>query len=162
MAICDYCGTTYRGGAKKDGAYRYCGGLCHERGRVLLSKLDHVPQSKVESFITLQHAGPCPSCGQNRSVDVYRSPRIWSALVYSTWQTNDYVACQKCARIRQSKDLAFCLAAGWWSPHGFLITPFLSTFNIAAILHHQDPAVPSDRFRKLARVNLARHLANQS
>src|SRR4029077_16941316 len=99
MAICDYCGTTYRGGAKKDGAYRYCGGLCHERGRVLLSKLDHVPQSKVESFITLQHAGPCPSCGQNRSVDVYRSSRIWSALVYSTWQTNDYVACQKCARM---------------------------------------------------------------
>ena len=40
-------GATYRGGAIKDGAYRYCTGLCHERGRVLLSHLDHVPQNKI-------------------------------------------------------------------------------------------------------------------
>jgi hypothetical protein len=37
MAICDCCGTTYRGGAIKHGDYRFCNGHCAERGEFLLS-----------------------------------------------------------------------------------------------------------------------------
>jgi hypothetical protein len=162
MAVCDYCGATYRGGAIRDGVYRYCTGLCHERGKVLLSKLDHIPESKIDAFIRSQHEGPCPHCGKNRSVDVYNSYRIWSALIYSHWETEEYLACHKCGRAQQIGDLGLCLAAGWWSPHGFLITPFFVAFNVAAILRHQHPKQPSERFRKLVRVNLARRLANQS
>ena len=158
MAICDYCGATYRGGAIKDGAYRYCTGLCHERGKVLLSHLDRVPQSTIDAFIARAHEGPCGSCGKNRSVDVYWSYRIWSALIYSRWQTNSYVVCRECARERQSEDLALCLGAGWWSFPGLLITPFYVIFNIAAMFRRHDPATPSEHFRKLVRMNLARHL----
>jgi hypothetical protein len=43
----------------------------------------------------------------------------------------------------------------------YLSAPFLITLNVAAILRRQDLAVPSARFCKLARLNLARHLANQ-
>jgi hypothetical protein len=161
MAVCDYCGATYHGGAIKDGAYRYCTGLCHERGSVLLRKLDHIPQNKIDSFIVSQHQGPCPRCGKNSSIDVHKSYRIWSALVYAQWQTNEFIACKKCARAQQLADLSTCIAAGWWSPHGFFVTPFFVIFNIAARLRHHDPATPSDRFSKLARLILARHLANQ-
>jgi hypothetical protein len=161
MAICDYCGTTYRGGAIKHGDYRFCNGHCAERGRFLLSKLKHVPQYKIDAFVRAQHAGPCPKCGQNSSVDVYQSYQIWSALVYAQWQTKRFAACRRCARQEQMGDLATSLAVGWWSPHGFIITPFYIALNLAAMLRRRDPAVPSDRFYKLTRLNLARHLADQ-
>ena len=51
MAICDYCGTTYRGGAVKDGPYRYCSGHCCDRGKVLLCHLDNIPKTKLNSII---------------------------------------------------------------------------------------------------------------
>jgi hypothetical protein len=159
MAICDYCGTSYRGGAVKDGPYRYCTGLCCDRGKVLLGYLEKVPQEKIDSIIEQSHSGPCSSCGHSQTVDVYQSYRIWSALIYSRWENQSYVVCQDCARQRQWGDLMFCLAAGWWSPHGFLITPFFVAFNILALVHRLDPALPSERFSKLVRMNLARRLA---
>jgi hypothetical protein len=159
MAICDYCGVTYRGGAIKDGAYRYCTGHCCERGRALLSRLDHIPQSEIDLIVASAHKGPCECCGRKRNVDVYSSYRIWSAWVYLRWQTNSFVLCRECARKRQNEDLVFCLIAGWWSPPGVLITPFFIGLNIAAMLHHRKPAVTSDRFRKLIRINLARSLS---
>jgi len=61
MATCDYCGATYRGGAIKDGPYRYCAGLFHSRGKALLSHLDEFPSSMLDETIAREHAGPCPS-----------------------------------------------------------------------------------------------------
>jgi hypothetical protein len=159
MAVCDYCGTSYRGGAMKDGPYRYCTGLCCDRGRVLLGYLETVPQVKIDAVVEESHKGPCGTCGRERSVDVYQSHRIWSALIYSRWETNSYLTCHACARERQLSDLMFCLVAGWWSPHGLLITPFFIVFNMWALLHRHDSALPSERFQKLVRMNLARRLA---
>jgi hypothetical protein len=161
MATCDYCGATYRGWAIKDGPYRYCTGLCHSRGKALLSRLDQLPSSKLDEIIAREHAGPCPRCLQNRSVDVYESHRIRSFIVYSSWQTNSFVACRECAHQQQSEDLAFCFFAGWWSPPGILITPFFILFNIVAMFRRQDPSLASDRFRIMVRMNVARHLASQ-
>jgi hypothetical protein len=117
----------------------------------------------VGLFVALRqsrHKHHSGSCGENRSIDVYKSYRIWSALVYSQWREGQYVACQRCARAQQAADLALCLTAGWWSPWGLFITPFFAAFNIAGLVHHPDPGQPSERFRKLTRLNLARHLAN--
>jgi hypothetical protein len=156
MAICDYCGTSYRGGSVKDGPYRYCKGICRDRGNVLLGYLDQVPSAEVESFIEKLHLGPCESCRNNRNVDVYHSHRIWSLFVYSKFETNSYIACRGCATERQLSDLMFCMGAGWWSPHGFLATPFFIVLNFVALMNRVDPTVPSERFRKFARMELAR------
>lgn len=159
MAICDYCGGTYRGGAIKDGPYRYCMGQCHERGKALLRHIEHVPQSSIDSAVAHAHEGPCPSCAQIHNVDVYSSYRIYSALVYCSWKENSYIACRECAHKRQSDDLLFCFLAGWWSPPGLLVTPFIIFFSILAMLKRPNPEIPSERFRKLVKLNLARHLA---
>jgi len=161
MAVCDYCGVTYRGGAIKDGPYKFCTGPCRDHGRVLLERLDHIPEDKIESYIAGTHEGPCASCGQRRGIDFYLSYRIWSAFVYSRWQTKSHILCRNCARRRQIKDLMFCIFAGWWSLPGFLITPFQITFNIIAMLRTPNPAVPSERLRKIAKLDLARKLGSQ-
>jgi hypothetical protein len=155
------CGTTYRGGSVKDGPYRYCMGHCRDRGKVLLGYLASVPQAKIESVIEQSHRGPCASCGEHHSIDVYHSYRIWSALIYSRWETGTYVACQDCARQQTLDNLALCSVAGWWSPHGFLATPFFIVFNILALFRRPDPMRPSEGFRKLVRMNLARRIASQ-
>jgi hypothetical protein len=160
MAICDYCGTTYRGGAVKDGPYRYCTGRCSDRGKVLLGYLEKVPQAEINAIIEQSHDGPCDGCGGHRSVDVHQSYRIWSALIYSKWEMEEYVVCQNCASQRKWSDLMFCAVAGWWSPHGFLITPFSIVFNVLALVRRPNPTLPSERLRKRVRMNLARHLAN--
>ena len=51
MAICDYCGTSYRGGALKEGLFRFCTGLCHDRGKVLLGFLKSVREATIDSII---------------------------------------------------------------------------------------------------------------
>jgi len=160
MATCDYCNQTYRGGAIKDGDYRYCTGLCHERGRVLLDILKKIPESRVESVIADAHQSLCGSCEKNYGVDIYPSYRFWSAIIYWSWETNSKVLCRQCGRAKQLEDLAFCLIAGWWSPPGILITPFVVLANIIALCRRAESS-PSQRFKKLVRTNLARHLATQ-
>jgi hypothetical protein len=161
IAICDYCGATYRGGSVKDGPYRYCMGHCRDRGKVLLGYLAQVPQAKIESVIEQSHRGPCDSCGGHRCIDVHKSYRIWSALIYSRWETGTYLACQDCSRQQAFSNLAFCTIAGWWSPPGFLATPFFIVFNLFALFRRLDPTRPSEGFRKLIRMNLARKIASQ-
>ena len=161
MATCDYCGATYRGGAIKDGPYRFCTGVCHSKGKALLGRLDRFPSTKLDAIIAREHAGPCLNCGGNRTVDVYEFHRIRSVLIYSSWQTTSFVACQICARQRQREELGFSIVAGWWSPPGMLITPFFVLFNIVAMFRRQNSDVASDRFRKMIRMNVATQLAGQ-
>ena len=133
MAVCDYCGETYQGSAISDGIFWYCTGHCHERGMALRKFLDGVPQAEIDRFVARAHAGPCGGCGKSETVDVYQSHQILSALVYSSWQTNSYVVCRRCARKRQLSDLALCLVAGWWSLPGLFMTPLYIVFNIMAL-----------------------------
>jgi hypothetical protein len=160
MPSCDYCNQTYRGWAIKDGDYRYCMGLCHERGQALLDVLKKIPESQVENVIADAHRSLCRSCEKNYGVDVYSSHRFWSAIFYWSWKTSSNVLCRQCGRAKQLKDLAFCLIAGWWSAPGIIITPFFILSNIIALFRRTDSS-PSERFKKLVRINLARHLATQ-
>ena len=76
MAICDYCGTTYRGGAIKDGAYRYCNGQCAERGKFLLSTLARIPQNKIHAFVMAQHGAEIERDVHPREPQEYQRTRM--------------------------------------------------------------------------------------
>jgi hypothetical protein len=104
MAVCDYCGTTYRGGAAIHGR-RFCTHQCRDRGRVL-ELLDDVPPSAIHRRVEEVRAGPCPECGAQANVDFHKSHRIWSAMFYTTW-TRTHFCCQACGRRHQMKDAAF-------------------------------------------------------
>jgi hypothetical protein len=162
MAFCDYCGSSYRGGAAKDGAYRYCNGYCRDRGKMLMRHLECVPEDQVETKILEAHRGPCPECSRNATIDVYSSYRFWSALIYWRWKGKSIVACRECARTTQGEDLVLSALSGWWSPPGILITPFAIGLNIIAMCRRVDPQNPSQQFRKLVRISLARSLAEPS
>jgi hypothetical protein len=159
MATCDYCGASYRGGAIKDGPYRYCTSPCLSRRKRLASRLQNVSLATIDAAIEMAHREPCNDCGQHRSVDVFRSYRVSSALIYTRWETGVHVVCVECARKRQWSNLACSAVFGWWSGRGMISTPFYILFNVIALLRRYDPASPSESFRKYVRMDLARHLA---
>src|SRR5205085_235600 len=154
MANCDYCGAFYRGGAIRDGDYRFCTGPCHQRGQSLTAILADVPEAEVSARIADVHTGPCPRCAKRRNVDIYDSFRTWSALVYTKWETRSHLCCRICARKHQISDLIFCLYAGWWSsPFGLLIGPFQIFRNIREMLHRSSIAGPSKRLQQRVRMD---------
>jgi hypothetical protein len=80
-------------------------------------------------------------------------------LIYARWETGVHVACVECARKSQWSNLESSAAFGWWSGRGMISTLFYILFNVIALLRHDDPASPSESFRKLVRMDLARYLA---
>src|ERR1041384_8580712 len=146
MGVCDYCGETYRGFATRDGRYRFCGGLCQQRGQVL-KILDHIPPAKVDAYVADAASGPCPTCGAAKTIDALPSYWVYSIVLLTRWATRYEVQCRPCARKRQLKDLLYSLGCGWWGiPFGFIITPMQVISNLVALFPR---SFPRNRFQNL-------------
>jgi hypothetical protein len=156
MAVCDYCGMTYRGG--RAGKLRFCTHQCRDRGKVL-EVLDHIAPVVVDKEIERVRSQPCPECGALSGVDIHKSHRIWSAMFYTTWKTNSHFCCQSCGRKHQLKSLAFSGLLGWWMPVGFFITPFQIMRNIRGIFRRGDAA--SDDLRRNVKIDFAQRILEQ-
>jgi hypothetical protein len=159
MAVCDYCGTTYGGGAAVHGKLRFCTHQCRDRGKVL-EVLDHVAPSIVDEEIERVRLQPCPECGGHTGVDIHKSHRIWSAMLYTTWKTTSHFCCRACGRKHQLKSLAFSGLLGWWMPIGFFITPFQMVRNVKGILRRSDAA--SDDLQRSVRIDFAQRILKQA
>jgi hypothetical protein len=160
MAACDYCGTTYRGGAAKHGALRFCTNQCRDRGAVL-ELLDALPPASIDQEIENARVGPCEECGARANVDIHKSHRVYSALVWTSWKTLSHFCCQSCGRRHQIKAIAFSGALGWWGiPFGLFITPYQLVRNVAGMLRRADR--PSPDFVRVMRVALAERVASRA
>jgi hypothetical protein len=160
VAHCDYCGTYFSGGSIKRGNYRFCNGVCADKGAVLTA-LDSCSVEEIDEYISSFHSGPCPRCGARANVDVHQSHRVYSVLVYTRWQTNKHFCCQKCGRNQQLKDLGFSMLCGWWGfPFGLIITPLQIVKNIIGIVRPSDR--PSRDLQRIAKLELAQKLAGEA
>jgi hypothetical protein len=160
VAICDYCGATYRGGAAVHGKLRFCTHQCRDKGRVL-ELLDQIPPSMIEDQIDKIRAGPCPECGSRASIDVHKSYKVYSALVWTSWRTRSHFCCQSCGRRHQAKALASSALLGWWGiPFGLLITPWQIVRNLLAMMRKADRASPD--LERSVRIDLANALARSN
>jgi hypothetical protein len=136
--ICDYCGVSFRGSSIKDGSYRFCNGVCAERGAVLRN-LDRLDVAVIDQHIANAQAGPCTECGANAKVDMYFSYRVHSILLYTSWKTRRHFCCRSCGRSHQMKDIGYCISLGWWGgPFGLLMTPWQIAMNVGALLRKSD------------------------
>ena len=90
MAVCDYCGTTYRGGAAVHGKLRFCTHQCRDRGRIL-ELLDSFPPAAIDEQIESERVGPCAECGARANIDIHKSHKVYSALVWTFLE--DAVTC---------------------------------------------------------------------
>ncbi len=155
MAQCGYCGTTIVFGGVRDGAQRFCNDKCHQNAS-LMSLAGQVPANLVEQQIQEVHEGSCPKCRGRGPVDVYRTYRVWSAFVLTSWSATPQLCCRSCARRSQLGGVLFCLVLGWWGiPWGLILTPIQIIRNIAGMCTGPDPRRPSAELEKFVKVTLA-------
>jgi hypothetical protein len=123
----------------------------------VLDNLNDVPAAEVEVFIENFRKGFCPSCNKFCELDIHRSFRVHSILVYTKWSTQSELSCRECARKRQRSDLQYCIAMGWWGlPFGPVIT-FVQIIRNVVALRRGD--TPSSDICRAARLALAEHVA---
>lgn len=157
VAHCDYCGIYFSGGSIKRGDYRFCNGVCANKGAVL-TLLYSCSAEKIDKYISSVHSGPCPRCGARANVDVHQSHRVYSVLVHTHWETRTHFCCRKCGRTQQLKDLGYCVLRGWWGfPFGLVITPWQMARNIIGIMRRSDR--PSRDLQRIAKLDLAKKLS---
>ncbi len=154
MAKCNACGRIMFGGVRADGL-RYCSNRCRNSHR-LISDAQLIPAEVTDALAAQIHAGRCPKCKGPGPVDVHKYYQVWSALVVTRWSTRSQVSCLRCAIKSQAGSLLFSLLFGWWGiPWGIVFTPVQIFRNAAEMIFPQDRALPSERLKRLASVQLA-------
>ncbi len=155
MPSCDSCGTTIIFGGKKEGGYRFCNDTCLARGQSLLVA-DQIPDDVVDELAAQFHSGDCPKCGGPGPVDVQTSHTIWSALITTSWKSNPEICCRSCGTKKRLGALVSSFLLGWWGfPWGIIFTPIQIAKNVIGLVSRRDMTAPSDKLRKMIRVDLA-------
>ena len=153
MATCEYCGTTYRGGAAVHGTLRFCTHSCRERGKKL-ELLDDFPPKVIDAEISALRSGPCAECGSLSAIDAHKSHFVHSIVLWTTWRSTTDICCKPCGRKHQFKAIGYCGLLGWWGiPFGIIITPVQIFRNALAIMRRDDQ--PSNAFVRISRLHLA-------
>jgi hypothetical protein len=126
----------------------------------VLEILDHVAPSIADEEVERVRSQPCPECGGLTGVDIHKSHRIWSTVIYTTWMAESHFCGQSYAPKHQLKSLAFSGLFGWWTPSGFLVTPFQIIQNVKGMLRRGDRA--SDDLRRGVRIDFAQRILKQA
>jgi len=156
MASCATCGTTILFGGKRLGDLRFCSDKCVVQGQYL-AVAAQVPESAAMELAGRIHAGLCPRCKGPGPVDVYKSFSIWSAILLTSWKTQQHICCRACGSKAQYQALLQSAVAGWWGfPWGFLITPVQIARNIGGLRREQSLGGPSPDLVRVMRLELAR------
>jgi hypothetical protein len=115
----------------------------------------------IEDQIDKVRAGPCEECGARANIDVHKSYKVYSALVWTSWKTRSHFCCQSCGRRHQGKALVSSALLGWWGvPFGLLITPWQIMRNVLAMTRKADRASPD--LERSVRIDLANALARSN
>ena len=157
------CGSFVLFGGVKDGEQRYCSKKCYEADDI--SRVaKQVPVALVEKFAMALHEGPCPKCNGSGPVDIHESHSVYSAVVYTKYQTKQHLLCKKCALKQQTVDLVGSLIAGWWGiPLGPIVTPGIVIMDVVSMSRNPGLSGPTNALKQRARMLLAaRHLANDA
>jgi hypothetical protein len=157
MAVCEYCGKTYRGGAAVGGKHRFCTHQCRDKG-VILDQLDGWSDEDIWQYIDEASRGPCPECGADAPIDVHKFHDAWSVIIWTSWKTGSKVCCRACGFKEQRGAAIYTGLRGWWGfPWGF-ITPIQIVRNIVA-MSRKASGIPSSDFVRIVKLNLAARIA---
>ena len=124
--------------------------------RAAVNPLDLVPQSWVTARVWEIYTGRCPECSGPGPIDVHRSFRVWSVLIFTSPTTQLNVCCAACATRIRWKDMRFSLLCGWWGfPWGPISTPAQVVRNVLAIVRVEEKrSTPSEDLDLLVRLQL--------
>lgn len=158
MRACTICKRTILFGGIREGDAAYCGPKCHAVAQAR-QRADALPPEVLADAVAEVHAGPCPECKRERTVDVHRSYFVWSFVVLTSSNKSAKLSCRSCARKDQLAGLLGSALLGWWGfPFGLILTPIAIVRNIMAMSSGPDPAAPSRELCDIVRTKVGAEL----
>lgn len=151
MARCIRCRQFILAGGVREGADRFCNQHCYQRS--LLERAHQlISDEELDERLLDVHGGRCSLCQGPGPVDFHATYMRWSILVVS-YGTGEYLlACRRCARARQRRDLLTTSLVGWWSLHGLLLTPIDIIRQLRAMSDAPPPEIPSQLLEEHVRM----------
>ncbi|MEW4566938.1 hypothetical protein AB1L88_03635 [Tautonia sp. JC769] len=161
MPRCDLCNTIILFGAIEEDGLTFCNDKCREDA-VLYRMAGLFPEEEVRKHVEQAHRSDCPVCGGPGPVDVHVTHHIWSLVFISSCQNRIHICCRSCGMKARVRAVFGSGLLGWWGvPWGMLGTPVQMLRNVIGMMMLPDPDIPSARFERWARLDLATHLLAQ-
>ncbi|MDH3346606.1 MAG: hypothetical protein OEM02_00700 [Desulfobulbaceae bacterium] len=161
MGTCDFCGTTILFGGVKDNDLRFCNDKCHQSGYPLVISRD-IPDDIVNKNAEEVHKGACPKCQGPGPIDVHTSFKIYSLLLFTSYNSVPSICCRSCGIKSQVGNTVFSMLFGWWGfPYGILMTPVQIIKNVAGIIKGPDKTQPSEGLNNMVRLLIAEKMVAQ-
>ena len=148
MAKCAYCSSFIIFGGVKEGRFRFCGDTCFENGQ-FVTIVDKVPADLVDDRVREIHQGDCPACNGVGPVDVHTSYLVWSALLFTSSNSQPVLSCRKCGVIAKIKNGLASTVFGWWCfPWGLIYTPIQVVRKYCPLAFRAEPKFPIQGFSR--------------
>jgi hypothetical protein len=162
MATCDYCGATIIFGGVRDHNLRFCNKNCRQKGQALVLA-NEIPDDIVDQRTREMHQGACPICKGVGPVDVRNSYIVFSIIIFTFWKNIQIVGCRSCGIKRSIIYMILSLIFGWWGfPFGLIMTPIIVIRNLISIFKVPDETKPSEKLKKIVRINIYNQRKEQS
>jgi len=163
MPACAQCGQTILWGGRREGALRFCGDKCYQRGNAgVVAAMKAVPDEVLDEHLLDLHQGACPRCGGSGPVDIHISHTAYSFAVMTLSNSRPAICCRRCGVKRQVFASIATGVLGWWGfPFGLIFTPVQIGRNIYGMVKPPDPSLPSKELEFHVRATLAAALASK-
>lgn len=90
------------------------------------AETDTLTDLEIHSLINKIENLPCPDCLQKKGkLSGFEINRVVSVIFDTNDTTNWKIICSKCGNREKIKSMMVTLLAGWWSRHGFFLTPYI-------------------------------------
>ncbi len=77
----------------------------------------------------------CPKCNSELELFGFETNSIKSFLFFTCIEKREYILCKSCGVSKKLTAIVTTLLLGWWSPKGFLSTPFILITDIINFMY---------------------------
>ena len=156
MGCCESCSSVILYGGKTDSlGLEYCDDRCLKKSEILKTS-EKLPADLIQSQLERVFKGGCPECTGPGPVDIHFVHTVWSAVVYTTWQSRPLMTCRQCATKAQMKAMATSLLLGLWAvPLGPIMALVQAGRNLGGITAGPSPVRPSKHLQRAIKIRLA-------
>ena len=153
--LCDNCGRSLAGGMIEECGSRLCSAEC-VRGMRIFDRSKDIDVEHARALAAELRSGECPRCGRSGDTpEMRRAHYIYSYIKGYSEAVETRLCCRRCGRNSNLLAILGCVAAGWWSLPGLLLTPGYVVRNLLEIRRFDKETAPSPALVECARSMLA-------
>ncbi len=134
---CDNCSTIIVFGWIKEQGYHFCSKTCYKNWYYLVLSKD-IEDNIIEDSVFNIYNSNCQECWNKWPNNLYKSYKVTSYILATSWKTNTHICCKKCAQKKQILSAIYSLIFWWWWIPWWITTPITVSKNIYYAIKEED------------------------